>query len=282
MQPFNIHGLKDYNKKPVDQVVLDYSNPLTHKLRHAFIFQNTHRGTEFTTRYNVFDHSSGLVFGTRNNTIANFKGRQSNWFNGLGTGIPVSNGTINSGFFAFDSEVSVYTRVFYNSLTQDHALFDINDQQLVIWADWTTTPDKLGTRIYPGGGGPTGTAGDLDSPPWVSWGGGVKDTGSNTTDCYAYTEGSLDASSLAQGTAGWTSSVNYRFGVNFNGGDKKSNAFYEYIYCWEKLLSAEEFKSINDRPYQIFKPAIPIAYFIPDAAVGAAGATKNLPLMGCG
>lgn len=278
MQPFTIPRLFDFNKKPVDQVVLDYSNHLTNKLRHAFIFQETRQASS-TSIYHYFDHASQLRFTSQRNVTANFNGRQSAWLNFGGSGgIPINNGVINNGFFAFGNEVSVTCRVFYRSLTQDHTLLDISDQQLTFWAD--TNASQLRTTVYPQSAS-YGTDGELDSPPWVSWGGSCKNTGT-TNNVRAYVDGVLANTSDGIGNAFWTTSKNYRFGINYNGSFKTSNAYYEYIYCWDKELSAEEFRAIQLEPYQIFKPAIPIAYFIPDAAVGAAGATKNLPLMGCG
>lgn len=35
-----------------------------------------------------------------------------------------------------------------------------------------------------------------------------------------------------------------------------------YFYAWDRLLSDEEIRALNDDPYQILKPAIPIQYFI--------------------
>lgn len=267
MRIFNIHNVKDYNTKPVDPVVLDRTHPLTNKLRHAFIFQRAGRTppTAVATSYITFDHQTEYAFGTRNVYHLPSKGRMGGLFNGSGTGIPITNSGLNE-MPPLDDKLTVYSRVYYNSLSQDHALFDVNDQTLVIWADTTASPDKLGTRIYPGGGGPTGTAGLLDSPPWVSWGAVVESNGALKSDCYAYVEGKLDASALAQGNDGFVGGTRYRFGVTYSGGTKASNAYYEYIYFWDRSLSVEEIREINDRPYQIFKRAIPITYFIPEAA----------------
>lgn len=269
MRIFNIHNVKDYNKKPIDPVVLDRTHPLANKLRHAFIFQRVGRTppNAVATSYITFDHQTEMAFGTRNVYHIPYQGRMAGLFNGAGTGIPITNVGLND-MHPLDDKLTVLTRVFYNDHARDHSLFDYNDQGLVIWADFVGT--DLGTRIYPGSGGSTGTSGALNTPPWVSWGAVVESDGAGKSDCYSYVNGKFETSALAQGNDGFVGGTRYRFGVNYSGGSKASNAYYEYIYFWDKSLSAEEIREIYERPYQIFKPAIPITYFIPEAVGGPA------------
>jgi len=249
--------------KPAIRLELDRNNPFCSELRHAFIFQPEDKGAQALNPKAHYDHGTERGYAGQGQHYI-IHGKQAILFSGSGTGIPISD-SVNPGNPSFPDAVSVTARAYYNNLGQDHTLLDFNDQALTFWAD--TASSQLRSTAYPASSPQYGTIGELDSPPWVTWGGSALKNGSSS-NVRTYVDGITSASADSVGSTGWSTTLRYRFGVNYGGSTKASNAYYEYIFCWQRELSSAEFREIQKAPYQIFKPAIPITYFIP-AASGA-------------
>ena len=253
--------------KPTVPVVIDYSNPLARGLRAAFIFQDG----SYT---NTWDHVNKRFATATNATNQGVNaGRESIYFNDAASQkIDLS----YIGDFSDTETLSVYSRVNYQSNAIDHALIDINNNGLLFWAD-----QESGTDLRPAIYAATpryATTGALNGPGWLSWGGSADRSGGVSTFGKPYVNGVLDPLGVSDnaGNTDWTTSTNIALTSNWTIANKESDAYFEYIYVWDRVLSAQEFKLINEDPYQIFKPAIDITYFTSTAGVGATTITTTL------
>jgi hypothetical protein len=230
-------------KKPLSKVVIDRSNPLTKGLWLVQLFNDYNE--PITNIPGAFQSGADIEVGYSDKILK---------MNGSTTG-PTWTGR-NA-----PQNLTVLGEAYYTSGTVDHALFDINDQQLVIWAD--TFSSQLRTSVF-AGSARVGATGGLALNQWVKWGASVNGV-SNTARIYI--DGELETSG-GMGTNTWESHDEIAIGSNYTAAGKYTNGGYKWVYVWDRILTDEEIRSINKDPYQIFKPAIPLHYFVPAAGGG--------------
>ena len=248
-------------EKPTIPVVIDRSHPITRGMRAAFVFSMP----GVSKQWDIWNERFADITNGEGQGV--YAGRSSYYFNDSASEkIDLS----YIGNFSGSSKISVYSRMYYNNNAIDHALIDFNGQLLVFWAD--TSAGNLSPGGFAGLSRP-GASGLLSGPAWVSWGACGDRSVSTSTIADYYVNGTIDVSAENIGTVDWTGTSNIAIANRWSGSDisaKESDAYYEYFYLWDRKLSPEEFKSINDEPYQILKPAIDVTYFYPSAATTSA------------
>jgi hypothetical protein len=247
-------------EKPTIPVVIDRSHPITRGMRAAFVFSMP----GVSKQWDIWNERFADITNGEGQGV--YAGRSSYYFNANASEkIDLS----YIGNFLGSSKISVYSRMYYNNNAIDHALIDFNSQKLVFWAD--TSEGNLSPAGFANGSAKIGTSGVLNGPAWVSWGACGDRSVSTSTIADYYVNGTIDVSAQNLGTADWTRTSNIAIANRWTGAPPKaSDAYYEYFYLWDRELSPEEFKSINDEPYQILKPAIDVTYFYPSAATTSA------------
>lgn len=161
--------------------------------------------------------------------------------------------------------LTVYGEVKYDSLTIDHALFDVNNQDLVVWAD--TSGGQLRAGIFAGGSPVYASSGSLNyTSQFVRWGARANEPG-DSGELFVNGVQVVGVSNI--GATDWAATSNVSLIGNYGGTLKNSNAHYKFVYVWDRLLSNSEIASIDRDPYQILRPAVPMVYF--DATGGGGG-----------
>lgn len=247
------------NQQPRNPSVIDWENdPIAKGLWGAYAFIN---GSLVNL---VNGNTAAVLNGTVTKEIDH--GSQVLEFNVTnGDGFLLNNGAINSG------NITVLTNASYDSLTIDHALLDINNQQLITWAD--TFSSQLRTTSFGGSSTNVGSTGGLDTTDgeYVSWG-TVFDRVAGTTFSQSYINGIADGSRSAVGTgSGYITSPNIAIGNNFSSNSKRSDGRYEFIFIWNRALSSAEVSFFNRNYYHRLKPVVPQFYFTPDISAAVTG-----------
>jgi len=243
-------------KKPVGQVEIDRTNPLTDGLWLVQLFNDRHE--PITKTLGNFQSGADIDVDWGDKILK---------MDGSTTGPTWTGRNAPQNF-------TVLGEAYYTSGTVDHALFDVNDQQIVIWAD--TFSSQLRTSVF-AGSSRVGATGGLALNQWVKWGASV-DGVSNTARIYI--DGELETSG-GMGTNTWESHDEIAIGSNYSAAGKYTSGGYKWVYVWDRVLSDDEIRSINEDPYQIFKPETPIHLLI-SGAPPATDTAKNLLLMGVG
>ena len=232
------------NKKPVGDVEIDWNNPLSKGLVSG-----------------IYPFGGKAVNLARSNTGLNEESGVTNVIFG-GQEVLLFDGTANARITQTQtfSDMSAYCDVYYNTL-KDHAMFDVNNQDLTFWAD--NFSGELRTTMY-AGSTMVGATGSLNIGEWNNWGGFADKSGNFGA---TYVNGIQNATGSI-GTGNWENSSLQSFGGTLTSTAKASNAYYKYFLLWDRKLTAVEFKSISDNPYQILKPKSEPVYFTADAGGG--------------
>lgn len=242
-------GFVGSQRRPLGQLEVDFNNPLAHGLVSVMIPNGS-------KTVDLLRAGQGSIV-----TGVDAKGDTS-------SGRPAFNftDTTNSRITRTDkqsADISVLSRVKYNNTTSDHALFDINNQILVFFAD--TASSNLRTAIF-AGSTTFGASGGLPSGEWVDFGAKANSAANLGS---TYINGVKDIDNQGIGGGVWENSANWGFGANFSAAGKESNANYEFFFLWNRELTDAEFKSLNNNPYQILKLVIqPQSFFDTAPAAG--------------
>jgi hypothetical protein len=170
---------------------------------------------------------------------------------------------VNSG--PIGEDFTVLTKALYDSGTKDQALFDINNQQFVVWAD--TTAAQLRPTSY-AGSVLIGTNGSIpsDGATPIVWGGVYNWNGANLI-AQNWVGSKKDGSSGSIGSSSsYSTSNNIALGANFNTAAKESKADHDVIMVWSRALSDAEMKSASENIYQVLKPANESFIFVSSGA----------------
>ena len=236
------------NKQPLGGVEVDWSNPISRGLWAVFI-PSTGRV------FNLVDGNEATV--TSGATVALKDGQKVYSFDGTsGNSFVANSGPLNS------ENVTVLSRAHYNATNIDHALLDINNQQLIIWAD--TSGGGLRPTSF-SGSSVVGATGSLNTPSGVYrvWGAQIDNTGTRTAQNWV--NGIKSGSSGSVGSTSFGSSTPITFGAN-SVSAKSSNSEQPIILVWNRTLSDAEMVSASRDLYQVLKPATQTGYFVPSAA----------------
>lgn len=159
--------------------------------------------------------------------------------------------------------VSVIGRAAYN-VAQDSALFDVNNQKLLLWADHLT--GTLRPSVF-AGGAQHGIAGSLPHDgTYKTWGVRLKQNGTRA-DAWISLEGEVEIGPVNAGTTDFTNNGtgDISIGANFSQTSKTTKGNTSFVFIWTRTLEDREMSSLIDDPWQILEPAAPIMYFTADA-----------------
>ena len=232
--------------KPVGPVEIDWSNPLTEGLWAVYLMEgpdplnlvNGKRASRIGTPDFSINGQEGKVF-SEHNSAAN-------------SGLTLNNGAINS------NEITVLGRTSYGDVTIDHALFNINAQALVFWADTNLGALRLAayTGTSPNYASTFATVANYDK--FYSIGLQAVRSGSETST-ETWVDGIKTATAANTGITDWTASTNVTLGI-VDTFIKDTRGEISYAFIWSRRLNDADFKEVTDNPYQLLKPVQTVTY----------------------
>jgi len=236
------------NFNTFSKLEIDYSNHLSKGLFAVVV----PIGNSLNGNYNLVDGKKLTVEGSgitpeKNRFGANFKfdGNNANRIK------------LNSG--AVGTDLTVIGQQSYDAANRDHALFDVNDQQFVLWADFFSS--SLRPAAFAGGspkyGATDSLAFDSISRTGVTtniWGAQINWTGS-ALNAQIWNKGVKDGSVSSIGSSpAFSVSENIAIGNNYSA-NKPLLGATNFVFVWSRTLSDAEMQSALADPYQILKPA---------------------------
>ena len=221
------------NKKPVGRVEIDWSNSLSKGLVAVYFNGEEH---------NIVDNK---ITATGGYAVSHVDGKCYRFDDTAGKEIKPTLSAFSS------SEITVLAKTNYIGGNVDHALFDINNQALVLWADRQAT-NSLRPTIYAGGTPLYGTTDSLNTGKWNIWG-ATAERGASTS-ANIWLNGVNDATSANIGNADWTGSTNVSIGDLYTSTGKEMDGDLSFIMVWDRVLSDSEIAAHYKDPYQILKP----------------------------
>ncbi len=246
--------------KPVGPVEIDWDNPITEGLIESLLYQNR------------LDSEFGMAAtGGTGQVKANALD-----LNGSSELVEYTDAETNDKFDDL-GEITIVADIHVNSLTADQYIFMKGDDfypSIVLFID-DSGPN--GTDVVDMFIGRNGASGHERSSPSVSITTG-RHTVIGTFDgsrsqgdkCFSYVDGVDVSQNSSAGSEIFEAVANT--GKLRVGGRYDNNLYFDgkiySINVFNRVLSQAEIQSLSDNPYQIYRPAIPMSYFVPAAAAG--------------
>lgn len=261
----------DPSRKPCCSVQIDWSHPLSHKLWGLYMMDTNNPINLVNGNKASLINSPDLLVRTEGK-VYNFATTE---------GFILNNGTLGS------RNVTVIGRCAYDSLNQDHAMFDVLNQNLILWAD--TNNSELRTSVFANGVPSTsadGTLGSVTRPHrYYTWGAQIEPDSGSTVQATTWVDSAIVAGPASIGAGTFDTSSDIRIGIN-QINQKGTNGIISFVAVWARTLSDVEFKSYSYNPYQILKPYDPNVYFLappPPPVTGTVASTlANTTMAGTG